>query len=70
MPSDLINGRDIELIVVGVLSLLAGGVWAMGPDGSVNVVPLGVFSLLALLSFFLAWVDIRSRGGLSIPREQ
>lgn len=70
MPPDLISGRDIELIAIGVLSLFAGGVWATGPDGSINVVPLGVFSLLAVLSFFLAWVDIRSRGGLSLPRER
>lgn len=70
MPPDLIAGRDIELIVVGIASLFAGGVWAMRPDGSIDLVPLGTFLLLALLSFFLAWVDVRSRGELSIPRRE
>jgi len=68
MPPDLITGRDIELIAVGIFSLFAGGAWAMRPDGSINLVSLGMFVLLAVLSFFLAWIDIRSRGGLSIPR--
>lgn len=68
MPPDLITGRDIELIAVGILSLFAGGTWAVQPDGSIDPVPLGTFLSLALLSFLLAWVDIRSRGGLSIPR--
>ena len=68
MPPDLITGRDIELIAVGILSLFAGGTWAVRPDGSIDLVPLGTFLLLASVSFFLAWLDIRSRGGLSVPR--
>lgn len=68
MPPELITGRDIELIAVGIFLLVAGGAWARRPDGSINLVPLGMFFLLAVLSFSLAWMDIRSRGGLSIPR--
>jgi hypothetical protein len=70
MPPDLITGRDTELIAVGILSLFAGGAWAMRPDGSIDPVPLGTFLLLASVSVFLAWVDIHSRGGLSIPRDE
>jgi hypothetical protein len=70
MPPDLITGRDTELIAVGILSLFAGGAWAMRPDGSIDPVPLGTFPLLASVSVFLAWVDIHSRGGLSIPRDE
>ena len=70
MPPDLIIGRDIELIVIGIFSLLASGAWATKPDGSINLVPLGMFVLLAVLSFLLAWLDRRSRGGISVPREE
>jgi hypothetical protein len=70
MPPDLITGRDVELIGFGILSLFAGGTWAVRPDGSIDPVPLGTFLLLALVSFFLAWVDVRSRGELSIPRDE
>lgn len=67
MSPDLITSRDTELIAIGIFSLFAGGAWTMRPDGSIDLVPLSTFLLLALLSLFLAWVDIRSRGGLSIP---
>ncbi|MFC6940654.1 hypothetical protein ACFQE8_11865 [Salinirubellus sp. GCM10025818] len=70
MPPDLITGRDVELIGIGILSLFAGGTWAVRPDGSIDPVPLGTFLLLTLVSFFLAWVDVRSRGELSIPRDE
>lgn len=70
MPPELLTGRDIELIAVGFLSLFAGGAWALQPDGSMNLVPLATFVLLAGVSFVLAWMDIRSRGGLSRRREK
>ena len=77
MPPDLISGRDIELIVIEIFSLLASGAWATKSDGSINLVPLGInlvplgmFVLLAVLSFLLAWLDRRSRGGISVPREE
>lgn len=70
MPPELITGRDVELIAIGIISLFAGGVWAVQPDGSIHVAPLVTFSSLAVLSFLLAWVDIRSRGGFSVPRDE
>ena len=70
MPPDPISGRDVELIATGLFSLFAGGVWAVRPDGSVDAGPLVTFALLAVLSFSLAWVDIRSRGGRSVSREE
>ncbi len=65
MPPDLISGRDIELIAVGLLSLLACGWWGTSADGALNVTPLSLFLGLSVLSFWLAWWDIRSRGSLS-----
>lgn len=62
--------RDIELVSAGILSPFAGGAWSMRPDGSISVVPPGIFVLPTLLSLWLAWVDIRARGGLSIRREE
>lgn len=65
MPPDVVTGRDIKLIAVGMLCLLAGGAWATTFDGWENVLPLGIFGLLAVLSFWVAWWDIRSRRDLS-----
>jgi hypothetical protein len=61
MPPDLISGRDIELIAVGLLSLLASGWWATSPDGAVNVTPMGLFLGLSVVGHPVARQSLEAR---------
>lgn len=69
MAPDVVTGRDIKLVAVGILCLLAGGAWATAFDGWRNVVPMSTFGLLAVLSFWVAWWDVRSRRELTLARD-
>ena len=66
MAPEIVTGRDIKLIAVGLLCLLAGGAWATEFDGWSSVVPLTIFATLAVASFCVAWWDIRSRRDPSV----
>lgn len=68
-PSDSITGRDVELFVVGLASLLAGGVMVGSIDGPDGVVPPLVFVFLGTVSLVLAWWDVRSRQGALEPAD-
>lgn len=69
-PPDSITGRDVELVVVGVLCVFAAGVWGVRPDGSLDPSPLVVFALLATVSFLLALWDVRTRSDASTGRDE
>ena len=66
MASELIDGRDIELILVGAFSFVAALGWLVVSGPTPDLFPLVSFLLLGTLSFALAWWDIQTRGGLSI----
>ena len=65
-PEDLVDGRDVELIVVGVFCLFGAGAWIVLPPGPVDWRPVVIFGMMGGVSFGLAWWDIRTRGGLSV----
>ena len=70
VPPAQIDGRDVELILAGAFSLVAAGAVVAFARGPLKPAPLVIFTSLGILSFALAWWDIRSRGGLSLPREE
>ena len=67
-PPDPISGRDVELIAIGIICLVAAGTWVVLPGSPIDPRPPAIFVVLGVVSFGLAWWDIRSRGELSIPR--
>lgn len=69
MTYELIDGRDIELILVGAFSFLAALGWLVVSGPAPDLFPLVSFVLLGTLSFALAWWDIRTRGGLSVRED-
>jgi len=68
MPPELITGRDVELITVGAVSLLAAG-W-FGLLRQLNWIVVTLFIFLGSLSLVLAWWDIQSRVVFSSSRDE
>ena len=69
MAFELIDVRDIELILVGAFSFLAALGWFVVSGPGLDLFPLVSFLLLGTLSFALAWWDIQTRGGLSLDED-
>lgn len=67
MQPDRLSGKDVELLVVGLVCLgLAGSsLFAPGP----NLVAFAIFAFLGLVSFGLAWWDVRRRDDVTAPWE-
>lgn len=68
MPPELITGRDVELLVVGVSCVVAAG-WFGVLSRTPSWEPLVVFVSVGALSLLLAVWDIRARGALSITED-
>lgn len=68
-PSDLIDGRDVELIAVGILCLVGAGAWIVLPIGPIDWRPVVIFVMMGGVSFGLAWWDVRTRGELSVSTD-
>lgn len=64
-PPELVTGRDVELVVVGVLCLVAAA-WSGLAIRPLQLVPVVIFLGLAAVSFGLAYWDVRSRGARPI----
>lgn len=58
---DTITGRDIELVVVGLLCLIGAGAWVGLTEFNLDPIPVLVLGFLGLLSLGIAWMDIRFR---------
>ena len=68
-PEELIEGRDVELVVAGVLSLVGAGAWIVVPRGPIDWRPVVIFVMMGAVSLGLAWWDISSRGDLHAGRD-
>lgn len=59
-PPEAVDGRDVELVVVGLLCFVLAG-WTAVAVGLRQPVPLALFLGLGALSFALAYWDLQRR---------